>query len=195
VIAMNYEQAHALVGKIVKFKARMEEQEAYPDDMMYARVIGIREDEVSGDIADVDQVWEITFSYVGFEQYNDRVEKRNWYVYKDGVDTKQLGSAKEAGYYKPTEGIYMPGPALWDEYFDVIDADPDGWMPAETAPDNSEPVLVYPAPTWQGDKGHTVAWYSKTHKSWVWPGDGSLEPKFWKPLTVPVAAIEEGEQA
>lgn len=141
---MNRKEAHALAGKIVKFKAAIEDQEAYPDDMMYARVIGVREDEVRGDIDDVDQVWEITFSYVGFEQYNERVEKRNWYIYENGVDTKRLGSAKEAGYYQPVEGIYMPGPALWDEYFDVIDDDPDGWMPIETAPDNSEPVLEAP---------------------------------------------------
>jgi hypothetical protein len=111
----------SLPGKEIEFSYRAEDLECYPENGMRARVLNVTEDKFHSD--DDGQVWVVTVDYTDFDSHNRAFESSNYY---DKNGNPGL-TARQAGFYKETEDLYLPAPAfhapdeMWESYFVVLD--------------------------------------------------------------------------
>lgn len=105
------EKVKALEGKIIQFGPKSEELEDYCEDKIRAKVLEVKKN--------CEKVFKIKVDYGMFSDYNMNHETYNYY-------NKTLGpflSARQAGFYKEIDEIYLPHPEDidWSRYFHLID--------------------------------------------------------------------------
>lgn len=107
-----------LIGKTVEFKSLIEDQEAYPETGMRAKIVNINATDTRSEDPR-DHLYKIMFDYSSFDEYNARFESSNYYD-KQG---KACLTAREAGWYEPIEEIYFASPEThpFENYFTVLD--------------------------------------------------------------------------
>lgn len=97
---------------VVTFKAPIEDCECYPETGMRGVVTGGRLKQ--------DGVVQLWFDFEPFDSFNAALEKREYYDDK----RQPTLTAREAGYYKPQDDVYLMQDHLLDDYFVFEDQGP-----------------------------------------------------------------------
>lgn len=98
------------IRPVVTFGKSVEDQESYLEAGMRGRLVGVLRDE--------HEYISLAVDLTEFDDFNRQYEKANYYD-KSGVARL---TAREAGFYKPTESVYM-GPDDEVEVLVIEDAD------------------------------------------------------------------------
>lgn len=106
-----------LIGKVVTFTKKIEDQEAYPEAGMKARIIGVKKETTSKDIND--HVYTITVDYSEFDEFNAGLESANYY----NNDHIPCLTARQANMYTVQEKLYFCSPQLepFEDFFTIAD--------------------------------------------------------------------------
>lgn len=105
------EKVKALEGKFIQFGPRSEELEDYCEDKIRAKVLSVKKDG--------NDVFKMKVDYGIFSDYNMNHETHNYY----NRNHEPILSARQAGFYKDIDEIYLPLPEEvdWSRYFQLID--------------------------------------------------------------------------
>jgi hypothetical protein len=103
----------SLVGRVILFKKGIEDHEVYAEPGMLAKVTSVRRIE--------EDLFSVSVSYSPFEEHNKNFELANYY---DAQGVPSI-TAREAGFYSPTEAIYFDCPSRtpWERDFEVVGSD------------------------------------------------------------------------
>ncbi len=93
---------------VVTFKPRIEEKESYAEESMRARILGFSIGKNSG-------VIELHVDFEEFASHNAQFESDNYY----DANRQPTLTARQAGFYKPQDGIYFDPAELVEDFFTV----------------------------------------------------------------------------
>lgn len=95
-------------GRTVQFTDAAEDLECYAEIGMKAVLLEARQDHP--------EVWVLFLDYAPFDAHNLPLEQSNYY----DKNHNPCLTAREAGFYKARDTIYLSDPSSWDHYLTVV---------------------------------------------------------------------------